>query len=364
MEQEKLIHKVLLSMNVPSPMAVSIMKEMEREKYKKYKVLKFKKYMAAALVLLALSSSIYYAARSGILNLPWQTASSDISRYKNDEGLMNALKEYIIEKERVNTVGADNFVSFDLFGTERKGGTIEAYLWALIEEYVYNGGDPKPVSGSSLPMKIVLQLKDGSWAPVSYSTPGDGDSYGEDIKKLFPGKYGPLVMARQGNVKDLQEENKKAALEYFKSTEKTPDMSMTPELEEIYAEYAKSRNDEALRGLDPADIFKLYFHAKDIEDYETQYALYFYDEMWIMPTLQEFLDDSKKDPDFQKEAEHKFQKALMENLKSVRLVCGNGDYAYVEITFTDEAGQSWNPISFQSIKTKDGIWKVQWMPTQ
>ena len=42
----------------------------------------------------------------------------------------------------------------------------------------------------------------------------------------------------------------------------------------IYEEYADTENEQLLEDLSPMDIFKLFYHAFKINDYENLYGLY------------------------------------------------------------------------------------------
>lgn len=351
---------------------MNILKKIDRVRHKKHKAHNFKKYLAAALVLLAVLASFYLWARAENISMPWQAASSDASQYKNDAALIKTLKEYIIQKEGHTSKYGKVFVSIDLFGVEKNGNNLDAYLWALIQEYSTSNGELSQGAGSSLPMKITLKTQGRSYLPAAYSIPRDGTFYSKDIKKIFPAKYRGFVSKREGNVEELGQENRKAAQEYFKPIIKNPDMSLSPELEQVYAAFSKSKNDEDLIGLDPYDIFRLYFHADMTGDYETEYALYFNDGKWLIPPLQDYLNEMSRTKD---EPTLNYLKAIKEDIKSVYLEYGGESFdfgryecrACIVITFTDKAPKPYNdgmPNPLAAIKGSNGIWKVQWLPAQ
>jgi hypothetical protein len=79
------------------------------------------------------------------------------------------------------------FASYELIGEADQGQT--KYIWAAVEAYTRENGEPKLGSGSWLPLVIHL-TKNGTVG--SAEEPGDGNLYMPGIKRLFP----PLVQAK------------------------------------------------------------------------------------------------------------------------------------------------------------------------
>lgn len=140
-------------------------------------------------------------------------------------------------------------------------------------------------------------------------------------------------------------------------------------LADIYSKYAKTRNDELLRGLGVLDICRLYFNAEDKRDYETMYALYIHDKNYPVPTREEFLNAINKDT-ISPEINKKLLKSLKEDIKSVMLYDNIRSlpdfpevYGYVQINFNKDTlrGKVWR---FQLVQDSKNIWKVQFMPLQ
>jgi hypothetical protein len=136
---------------------------------------------------------------------------------------------------------------------------------------------------------------------------------------------------------------------------------LSPELSEIYNKYSKDKKDEVLRGLAPQDVCRLYFYAQSKNDYNTLYSLYLQDEVYVIPTKEEFLRDIDNKVNVENTA--KLIKVLKEKVTDVQLEYGEGN-ALVKIYIDDREFWDNDYIWFNLLKTKTGIWKVQFMPMQ
>lgn len=144
------------------------------------------------------------------------------------------------------------------------------------------------------------------------------------------------------------------------SMEKGPfNLDLRGEQKEWYMEFAKVKKDDALIGLDPIDIFKMYYHAQEIADYETQYAFYNQESEYEIPSLQQLLRDAKADRTGVENG-RQFIKELRDHGKQYEIKWQNENEAVVWITYDNDR----DPLGFQLRKTKAGIWKVCWMPIQ
>ncbi|WP_019121844.1 hypothetical protein [Brevibacillus massiliensis] len=126
-----------------------------------------------------------------------------------------------------------------------------------------------------------------------------------------------------------------------------------------YEEFAKTKQDKALDGLAPLDIIKMYYYAKEMADYETQYALYYQDHETEIPSRQEFLQDLKTDT-VGAENSRAFIKELREHGKQYSINRHDENRAVVWIRFDNKR----KPLGFQLKKTPNGVWKVCWLPIQ
>lgn len=218
------IKDVILDVNVPPSLSYSVSNSIMERGQKNRRAMNIKRYLAAAAVLLVvISSSIYYFTRNmgqnGLTSQGNNLSGPGIAVPDKDQmpaELSNVLKSYIKEKYGTTTKNGQVFVSLDVFGTDEKDGAVKVYLWALIQEYAWVQGLIEE-GGSSIPMVIELEKSGNEYTPKSVEIPRDGTYYPEDVKKLFPGSYREKVSARQGNVFDLEQQNKQQAMEYFKS---------------------------------------------------------------------------------------------------------------------------------------------------
>jgi hypothetical protein len=130
---------------------------------------------------------------------------------------------------------------------------------------------------------------------------------------------------------------------------------LTEDLVEPYQDFAETKDEELLRYLSPIDIFFLYYHAYAIEDYETMYALYIDDEMYLkpFPTVTSFLDAIETENQVQLQ----FIKDEIINNDNLKEVIDDESHAGVLIS--EEKG-----LFFGISKNENGIWKVNWLPIQ
>ncbi|MBB6454757.1 hypothetical protein HNQ94_003246 [Salirhabdus euzebyi] len=137
-------------------------------------------------------------------------------------------------------------------------------------------------------------------------------------------------------------------------------VEVTGELLSIYKEYASDKNDMVLRGLKPFDIFKLYYHARSIEDFETVHSLYIKGDKYGTPSLEEFLGD----PKFWGATYAENDQAFYEELKQVRAF----NEVYVSetesaVNFTLPSHEYGRHFSLTK-DTNTNVWKVNWIPMQ
>lgn len=128
-------------------------------------------------------------------------------------------------------------------------------------------------------------------------------------------------------------------------------------LKQRYTLFAKEKKEDALEGLGPIDILKLYYHAKELNDYETVYAFYSHDPGVEMPSLQQFLEEVKKDSVRAKNS-REFIKQLKEHAKTYEVIKKEEQEAIIWIRY-DNRGK---PSGLRLSKNQQGIWKVEWMP--
>ncbi|WP_078548528.1 hypothetical protein [Litchfieldia alkalitelluris] len=136
-------------------------------------------------------------------------------------------------------------------------------------------------------------------------------------------------------------------------------IALSPELEVIYEEYADSENDALLKELSPLDIFKFHFHAKQLGDERTLYNLYFQGEYSGTPSEEEYFGDPEFFGAKMTENDQKLYNKLLQ-VKEFNINYLQINEAIITWEKTDESF----PV-FRMIKdTKQGVWKVSWLPMQ
>ncbi len=140
-------------------------------------------------------------------------------------------------------------------------------------------------------------------------------------------------------------------------------LDLSAELLETYNKYSKDKNDELLRGLGPEEVCRLYFFAESKKDYDTVYSLYLNEGNYQIPDKQEWTKDI--DNAINHENTAKFLKVLKEDVKSVEVIDRETN-AIVQINHINyKKDNQWgNYTWFSVLKSKAGIWKVQFMPLQ
>ncbi len=175
-------------------------------------------YKKPTLWLIAVSVVLCVIALFGFLTNP--TA-------KIPDGMLNLIDSAISEHNAQNE-GDFCALSFDIIGAEKsKGGTeLTVYLWALYQEYSYDG-EIRTESGSHLLTAITGKKSEGIYELVEYWIPKDGSHYKQSIKDKLPVRLWLKAFDGQRYIEKQQEECLSMAREYF--SEKTgEDVSVTP----------------------------------------------------------------------------------------------------------------------------------------
>lgn len=146
----------------------------------------------------------------------------------------------------------------------------------------------------------------------------------------------------------------------------TPDPSTLFDLkddekEQRYFAYMEmeEKNDELWRGLSPIDILKLYVQAQKDDELEIMYALHNNDDGVEKPTLEQYLEEIKKDPIGARNSARHLDK-LLEQGSSMSVENISDKEAVVWISFKDNNER----FGYRMEKNKKGIWKVGWRALQ
>lgn len=133
------------------------------------------------------------------------------------------------------------------------------------------------------------------------------------------------------------------------------------EMEQRYFAYMEmeEKTDELWRGLSPTDILKLYVKAQSDNQLEIMYALHNNDDGIEKPTLEQYLEEVKKDPVGARNSARLLTR-LLEQGSSMSVENISDKEAVVWISFKDNSEK----VGYRMEKNKKGIWKVGWRALQ
>ncbi|GED56853.1 hypothetical protein ABER61_18335 [Brevibacillus formosus] len=134
---------------------------------------------------------------------------------------------------------------------------------------------------------------------------------------------------------------------------------LKPGEEDRYYNYMYEKKDELLRGLSPIDVWKLYMKAQQESQLEMQYALHIEDDGFEKPTLEQYLEDMKKDPVGARNSWRQL-KTMRELASDITLEQTSDKEAVIWVTFKDNRDK----VGYKMQKNKQGIWKLSWMARQ
>lgn len=134
--------------------------------------------------------------------------------------------------------------------------------------------------------------------------------------------------------------------------EKVHLLQLTNEEEKLYQSFKQNYDNQVLKDATPITVMKLYLHAIQQKDHETEYELYIDDPEYVSWSKEQHLQEAanKEAPllePYNKEMEVEF----------VQSDESSGSVLYPQ---ADESGKG----SFGLIKNQQGIWKVNFMPEQ
>lgn len=141
-----------------------------------------------------------------------------------------------------------------------------------------------------------------------------------------------------------------------------PTFMLSSEEQMVFDLFKVSKDDTLLIDLEPISIAKLYIEATLNKDYETQYALYYTEDLgeggmgW---TLEEHLKIPEKD----RGAEDFIYKSLTP-LANGEFIQTEEDFGYIKYTRVEEGSSEAINMGFQMKRGENNIWKVCFMPIQ
>lgn len=137
-------------------------------------------------------------------------------------------------------------------------------------------------------------------------------------------------------------------------------LNLSTEELDVYNRYKSNYDEEELRGLEPLSVMKLYIHAGVEKDLETEWELYTNEENRFLWGKEYHI--SEFDGGVQ------INSSIFENAVNIRVNYIDDDD--VSISWEDKYLESYDSrgyyfrFSFGLVKSKDGIWKVTFLPMQ
>lgn len=138
-------------------------------------------------------------------------------------------------------------------------------------------------------------------------------------------------------------------------------MELSETEEEIYNKFAQDYDESHLKGVKPLSICKLYLHAGQVQDYETEYELFIQDENYLGWSKEEHMEIPK---------EHR-QKDwdMFEKTEDIQVSYSeDNQQAFISWIVSDDSNKDADGepfrYSFSLAKNKEGIWKVCFLPMQ
>lgn len=363
-EQDRLIKQASTMEIIPHPLGADL-PVMIKDEINPGKTFNVKRYLSAAVVFLVILLPLLYKYS---LNNSKKPVDSKPQSYidlnmLDEDTFTGSLKEYIKQNCGIQTSKGQVFVSIEYYGSDGNGSQGHSYLWALVEEYSMNDGDYKVEASISTPMVIELQKKDDSYYPVSLKIPDSSTNVQDSVKKIFPEKYWGKIIDQKDDMQSLKDKNLMQARDFYRIKITDFSLKLSPGLLKTYNNFAKTRDYSLLKGLQPIDIYKMYFHADEVEDYRTVYSLYYNDGKWLMPTLKDFLNDVKNDKT-NKESTAKLIKMLNEDMESAYFEFIDKHEGHIVLNLKKGISDEDPARQFSLLRGDDGIWKVQWLPMQ
>lgn len=139
---------------------------------------------------------------------------------ENLTDLEYCISNAIIEFNNNSFIGEFQTESHVILDTKVKDNLTTIYTMALYQEYGYEDGEFKSVSGNHMPIAVTfLKNNEGEYSVQEYWIPKDGSYYGTSIKDKFPKSIVDDAMDTQKYIKEQQKACDEKAREYLKTKE-------------------------------------------------------------------------------------------------------------------------------------------------
>ncbi|HVL82462.1 MAG TPA: hypothetical protein VM840_12810 [Actinomycetota bacterium] len=100
--------------------------------------------------------------------------------------LQEGFREYLQTRIGRAPGGGAVFCTWDLLGHADVADGVDAYIWAYCEEYMPRSGSALRGETLILPALLHTRGSDGVYEVVSHEVPRPGETYAEDVQRIFP----------------------------------------------------------------------------------------------------------------------------------------------------------------------------------
>ncbi|CAM3827781.1 M56 family metallopeptidase [Marinicrinis lubricantis] len=166
-----------------------------------------------------------------------------------------------------------------------------------------------------------------------------------------------IVIGTDINGKEIKHGKLSKSFQNGISPSTTSIFELSEHLLSVYQQFSKTKSNEALNGIEPIDIVRLYYYTEfKAKDYETLYYLHVQDEeKYVIPPKDKFIEEAKSNT----AARKMFLEELENNLVRLEQIYNNGNEARIEHIYNGEISSK----VFQLVK-ENGVWKAHWLPLQ
>lgn len=121
------------------------------------------------------------------------------------------LREYLATTLGTSAYGGRVFCSYQLMGYAKEETGANLYLWVQCQEFYLDEGKVLRVgSGISLPVVIRLLEREAGYQIAESQSPGDGEAYAEDVRRLFPENLWAMIFPNPDETPPYDSYNRRA----------------------------------------------------------------------------------------------------------------------------------------------------------
>jgi Putative amidase domain len=125
------------------------------------------------------------------------------------------IKTYL--EQNVGEIGFEGktFCAHKVLGIDQSGDQIDAYIYAMCQEYYLKGQDLTKGTGLALPVALLVQRNGTQYRVVSHETPGDGARFSADVERIFPRNIHQQIFSAPMNSRGMEDAIETEAKQYF-----------------------------------------------------------------------------------------------------------------------------------------------------